>query len=401
MEHGDLTPFELEHEGYMGNYGDTVDRWYRRAAIVLRPRSRAFIARAKHDAGYAIDAIEARLDENEVAEAADLAAQLLPYWSTLANRAPAGTVLRIAARFGNAELAQAWVAPLSLAAASDPPGLQALGEAYGVDLLETCVEGWRQRGGYRCLSYGEQLPWLGALAELAADSSMDSRWVRGELERSAQWARQSLLNIDSSRPSRRERAYEALLPALVDLFRASVSCGAEDLVHPIREVIARPPESELASRVAIVAGMQERLGQDLFAAASLPELAQALAETIGGILERPERDPSDWSIAARWDCAGCDLCPELRTFLASPHQQALEWPLAKRRRQHVHRQLDRLELPVTHTTRRQGRPYKLVLRKTNALFTKERAERERLIEASRAAAALAQHRRHTRKQRKK
>jgi hypothetical protein len=28
----DLTPYASEHEGYVGNYGNTVDRWYRRAA---------------------------------------------------------------------------------------------------------------------------------------------------------------------------------------------------------------------------------------------------------------------------------------------------------------------------------------------------------------------------------
>ena len=28
-------PFESEYEGYMGNYGNTMDRWYHRAAVVL------------------------------------------------------------------------------------------------------------------------------------------------------------------------------------------------------------------------------------------------------------------------------------------------------------------------------------------------------------------------------
>ncbi|MFD4442208.1 2OG-Fe(II) oxygenase [Nocardia sp. NPDC058519] len=34
----DLRPFALESEGFMGNEGNTVDRWYSRAAIVVSPR---------------------------------------------------------------------------------------------------------------------------------------------------------------------------------------------------------------------------------------------------------------------------------------------------------------------------------------------------------------------------
>jgi hypothetical protein len=43
----DFEPFESEHEGYMGNWGNTVDRWYHRAAVVLWPRERTFVIRAR------------------------------------------------------------------------------------------------------------------------------------------------------------------------------------------------------------------------------------------------------------------------------------------------------------------------------------------------------------------
>lgn len=31
----EFRPFDSEYEGYMGNYGNTLDRWYHRAAIAL------------------------------------------------------------------------------------------------------------------------------------------------------------------------------------------------------------------------------------------------------------------------------------------------------------------------------------------------------------------------------
>ena len=43
----DLEPFESEHEDYTGNAGNTVEHWYHRAAVVLWPRERTFVIRAK------------------------------------------------------------------------------------------------------------------------------------------------------------------------------------------------------------------------------------------------------------------------------------------------------------------------------------------------------------------
>ena len=75
-------------------------------------------------------------------------------------------------------------------------------------------------------------------------------------------------------------------------------------------------------------------------------------------------------------CA-CELCGVLSDFLCDPAAQVLDWPLAEQRRRHVHATIDAAELPVRHQTRRSGRPYTLVLAKTEALFETERRERAR------------------------
>ena len=104
----------------------------------------------------------------------------------------------------------------------------------------------------------------------------------------------------------------------------------------------------------------------------------AMAGDVSGRLQRrldvPRRDEDDWSIT--WSGCGCDLCQRLETFLASPTERTLEWPLAKRGRQHVHQRIDVAGLPVRHTTLRKGRPFTLVLEKTPALFSREREQRQ-------------------------
>ncbi len=43
----DLEAHTSEYEGFTGNAGNTMDRWYRRAAIVLWPRQQSFVVRAE------------------------------------------------------------------------------------------------------------------------------------------------------------------------------------------------------------------------------------------------------------------------------------------------------------------------------------------------------------------
>lgn len=96
-------------------------------------------------------------------------------------------------------------------------------------------------------------------------------------------------------------------------------------------------------------------------------------------LARPERSGDDWSIDLPDGCE-CDLCAALRAFLVAPSRRTYEWPLAKERRRHVHQRVDAAELPVKHQTRRVGRPYRLILTKTDALFEREAQQRRRCQE---------------------
>src|SRR5204862_2194289 len=80
----ELEPFESEHEGYMGNYGNTVDRWYHRAAVVLWPRDRTFVIRAKASPQWAIGELTTALKARDIEKARGMATDLVPFWSRVA-----------------------------------------------------------------------------------------------------------------------------------------------------------------------------------------------------------------------------------------------------------------------------------------------------------------------------
>ncbi len=111
--------------------------------------------------------------------------------------------------------------------------------------------------------------------------------------------------------------------------------------------------------------------------AGFGDLAADCAARLSARLSRPRRASGDWSIALPADGCTCDLCDTFRVFLEDKSRRTFEWPLAQQRRQHIHSRIDAAELSVTHVTRRLGRPYTLVLNKTDTLFALEQEARMR------------------------
>jgi hypothetical protein len=68
-KNGSIGSYSVEYEGYLGNWGNTLDRWHQRAVIVVWPRSRAFANRAKTSPGWALDEIAEMSAAGDVAGA--------------------------------------------------------------------------------------------------------------------------------------------------------------------------------------------------------------------------------------------------------------------------------------------------------------------------------------------
>ena len=162
------------------------------------------------------------------------------------------------------------------------------------------------------------------------------------------------------------QALETLAPRLTQLLAAVESCDADSTREEIARTLPKLDDGHTVwLRAAARAG---GAGSDVVAAETVRRLRARSA--------RPRRAPDAWSIPAPAGC-GCELCVRLDAFLADRERRVLEWPIVTASRSHVHARIDSAELPVGHVTRRQGRPYTLVLTKQDALFAREREERER------------------------
>jgi hypothetical protein len=376
-----LEPYQSEYEGYMGNYGNTMDRWYRRAALVLWPREHAFAVRAEASPSWAMSAIRKRIRAGAVEEARDLARSLLPMWSAVARsqerRGFFDRALAVALGLDEPELAASLLEPfhVELLNPRSAPGFRSVANRYGEPWLSWLLSRWSERRGGWGPSYGaDRFVWLASLPDLCealtegdgsdivAELLLEDRWdaLREEIE--------AALNVQS--PSTRNRALGTLVAPTAGIVGGAAIARSEDVHHQVVDFLCSggaEPALPLLLGVLRAADSSGGLGLDAVRRLCVRSLEKRLAA--------PEREPVDWSVSPPGTC-GCDLCQTLGEFLAAADRIHFEWPLAKDKRRHVHEVLDTHELPVRHETRRQGRPFTLVLDKTKVLFEREADQRK-------------------------
>lgn len=345
----------------MGNYGNTLDRWFRRAALVVWPNEKSFVARAEAGPAWALRTLLDRIDAGALDGARADAASLEPYWLHVepALLAPA---LRVAAGLRDATIAEVVAKPfrLEMLTAEHAPLVATVAREYGDRWLLNVIDGWQALNRFAGL---DRLTWITeallplcqALREYDADPIADGcadrvwRWLSSRIDTwighaHPEQRRTNLAELGLPLARFLEAASDELGATIVEALDVSGDNVVELLVPVLRA--HRPPSA--SALVAIAHDCRRRLIR---------------------LIDRPARTAGDWSIL--WTGCGCELCDRLAEFLGARSEGPEEWPLAKPGRQHVHQQIDAAGLPVRHVTRRQGRPYTLLLTKTEDLFRHE------------------------------
>ncbi len=383
----ELEPFESEHEGYMGNYGNTVDRWYHRAAVVLWPRERAFVIRAKDSPQWAMGEIARLLKAKNAPLASAQTQRLLPFWSQVAVRENRPRLLdralQVAAQLENEQVAAALLEPFMLT--NMTPKLA----PRFVDLLDRYGREWCRRLLRQWMAEKEHyeppeahLSWLGAALpalcrSLCARGSSDGPWLaRWVLTEQWSWMLAHMRQVHKHTASQEHvQEFSRLCKPMLALIESSRITDQADLRGQLIQCLAEnTADLPMQARLRVLRAAHQRHQPQALRALELKPVHASCRQEIATRLEAPARAKDDWSITTPIRCS-CRLCGTLVQYLRTPDKVRLEWPLAKEQRAHVHGTIDARDLPVRHTTRRTGRPFTLILEKTVALFEHDAAER--------------------------
>ncbi len=138
-----LKPYASEYEGFMGNYGNTMDRWYRRAVVLIWPRTLGFANRVEADPAWALEDLSGRLGAGDADAVRRDVAGLGNLWPRLV-RSTGITPLRvteIAGRVGDPDTARMLLAPFTIDALTPAVGaslaelIGRYGDAWAGDLI--------------------------------------------------------------------------------------------------------------------------------------------------------------------------------------------------------------------------------------------------------------------------
>jgi predicted 2-oxoglutarate/Fe(II)-dependent dioxygenase YbiX len=394
---GDLTPYSSEYEGYMGNWGNTLDRWYHRAAVVVWPREQAFANRAETSPAWALDELTAMASAGDAPSARAAAMTLAPFWdSTLRGRPQAvggkasglfGKALLAADAMADAETAAMLLRPFRIENLTDVyvNSFGKIADGYGqqwtAELLRTWSggdqPGWAYGGGQeRPRWVADRLPGLcegmratGSAGAVAAQRLLDLAW---------EWIGKDIgTGLASSSPSYRDQKLADLGKPLASVLTAAAAIWAAGTRDTVCGHLQKQGDAVTALEMSALRAAAEVPRDGTRGEAGFGDLAADCAARLRTRLAGPQRASGDWSIELPPGGCTCDLCDTLRVFLEDRSRLTFEWPLAQQGRQHVHSRIDAAELPLTHVTRRQGRPYTLALNKTDALFAREQEARIR------------------------
>ena len=176
-------------------------------------------------------------------------------------------------------------------------------------------------------------------------------------------------------PSRREAALSERAAPIVAVLRSVADIGATEQRDRITAFLCDGTEDLLPCTIAVLRAA-EPLPASTRTSMGVEDVGRYCADRLEARLARPVRSAVDWSIQPPGGCR-CALCQTLATFLADSETRVLEWPIKQDDRRHAHTVIDADELPVRHQTRRKGRPYTLVLTKSDDLLQREKDARRR------------------------
>ncbi len=382
----EMDPFKSEHEGNMGNYGNTVDRWYHRAALVMWPRERDFVVRAKVSPSWAVKHLASRIKAGAMIEARLRVNQLLPFWSRTASQETGAAfvlqLLTVSASLNDADLAFGLLSPLGPHQLGHraAPAFAAHVERHCASWAQRLFTAWSERVRYATTPWLPVLPRLGEV--LTAGGKQGKALAPWLLSREvASFKKRHTGELQLPEGLRSESANRHL-DDLFALLKTAAGIGAPDLRDDLLAFLVAPATAlPLMSAGALLQRCREARTPAATRALGLQTLYLHVVDSLERAVAARGRSPDDWSIEPPSGCK-CELCKELSTFLRDRARIQYAWPLAKERRRHIHGILDRHGLPVTHTTVRRGSPQTLVLTKQKTLFAREqvlRAQQKTLL----------------------
>jgi hypothetical protein len=258
-----MKPYQSEYTGYMGNWGGTRDRWYRRAAIVLWPKERSFAAQAEASASWALRELRRLTDAGDLAAAQAAASSAEPFWDASVSEPAFEPTLNVALSLDAPQTATMLLQPfrVEMLGPEHAPALLALAAHYGPEWTASMITAWFGRSSRFALTQGElQRPdWLAALPALCLALGSSDGVADELLAKSWGWVSDQIrMWLEHPAVSTRDTYLHGLAKPLTGLLRATAVSGRADLRDSILAFLRDRADETLILTLAALRAAQPR-----------------------------------------------------------------------------------------------------------------------------------------------
>ena len=367
-----------------GNAGASLERAWRRAALVLWPRSRTLTILAGAGIGGAVAWLAERIGQGgDSADIARLASEVVGIWPAVSpdrDEPSRVRMLGLLTSVGDGECLSRFlfdvVAPDYTGGENGelPAAMEAVGPEIATRFLAALVDARFWRRPEELLALLRRLEDEGGAPEADPQIGMVREAVRSVL-RAVSGAAPRRPAEPGTDTEHGEAGYSSRLPrqALRDIFVLASRRDLAGEAEAAANAIASVPKLSDPFR-ALPAALEEMRGEpELAGTAAFATLWRYAARSLLGRSAAPPKAPGHWRMACDVDC-GCEVCAGLRAFCADPAARVARFPLRKELRAHLHRTIDFHGLDIDHETERRGRPFTLVCTKNRRSHERRMAE---------------------------
>ncbi len=380
---GDEAPSEEEFEGFTGNAGMTLKRWYHRAAIVVWPRERHFQVLCRAGTDAAVGELRSMVNQLRQSPQTDyddryldcmaFAAKIIDGWQTVTclsgkavDKNDRSQFLSLLIKLDDASLVKRFISEVM------PEDVET---QINKSFCGFCGKhGWvnfepglmKILSNLRTTTVNRNAELLSVLSQ-QQDKNTDGLALCIRLSNQMTSALKVFDNSTETNDWQvRQIDRVALLVALVDAML--VTKAYKPLALLIDHVLGSAGKYHLTkTQVAAIHTLEARISNQSEANSSILKWLAACRRQLEKYTHEAPQKPIDYRRPDKLSC-NCKDCYELSLFLSNALERQHLFAVRKDRRRHLHEIIRRHHCDLTHVTERKGSPYTLVCTKTTATY---------------------------------
>jgi predicted 2-oxoglutarate/Fe(II)-dependent dioxygenase YbiX len=374
-----LTPAESDYEGWMGNYGNTLEYWYRRAGVILWHKEDRIRLIFEFDTTTAINELNTAVKQNDLKFIKNSLKTIVEkdqrwFQKISDSHSNITSIIEICIAIDSSETAAMLLGPhiFDLFKPEIIPVILKLLGHYKSDWMISLLETKRisitnQRWGKTCTI--DDLKFITTTLIDCSEGITVCHWLTSFSL--SQFIDDVQLTIKYSNPKNRKVTNKKFLKSIEEILGSALEIKTLENWEKLLDFLATVlTEIDPVDIFKIIGNIKNRIDRLPKFKKKLMQLNKTIIVFLKDRIKELEPIKNSWAVLEEPSCT-CILCDELKLFLASATEKEKKWPIGEPKRRHVQDEIKNLCLSIKAETVREGSPHKLVLSKQDGLISQK------------------------------